>query len=264
MKYGYLFIIGLFIISVYQKKVTSEKIEVREVKTEKSISTQKQEAPTQNVGEDVAVENILPDIDCSSQEITIKLAFPNKNPENRWEREINLPLTGKFTEESHFVTDKDSFDDARLFANGKDENIDSHLERSYEIYKKYDSTLTFQNLYAKWWQKVWTPSEGGEIGQGSVGKVQVNELSPAMEMWFLNMMWAPGQRPARGTKFILEYDSKHIVVIAGYETGPADKKFVGGVTREVHAFLGTNPNSDIKISLLKYQNSPIGPVKCKS
>jgi len=85
-----------------------------------------------------------------------------------------------------------------------------------------------------------------------------------MEMWFLTMMWDSGERPKPGTKFILKANGRSLIVVAGYETGPSSSKFLGGVTPEVHKYLGTTSNSDIWIDLLSDQSLPIGPVKCSS
>ena len=73
-------------------------------------------------------------------------------------------------------------------------------------------------------------------------------------------MWARGEQPKRGTKFLMSYRDKKVVVISGYECGPAQEKYLGGVTCEVHAWLVTNSNSEIKIEYLENQNVPVGPI----
>lgn len=206
-------------------------------------------------------DQIIEYIDCKSEGLVIKHKYAYGKEETHWSREVTLPATGKFVEESHYVTTRDEFTE-RSFPNSKDERINEHLELSFELYKKYDSTITIEELYPKSWNKVWTPQEGGHFGQGSVGDVQLNELKPEMEMWFLTMMWDIGHRPKRGTKFLLRANQKSVVVIAGFETGPGSERFLGGVTREVHAWLGTGNSSEIEISKLSDQNVPIGPVKC--
>ncbi len=193
---------------------------------------------------------------CETTPKTIKQGFRNE-----WSRTVELPTSGKFVEESHYVTTND-------FASGgwpstKVESIDEHLQRSFQLYKKYNSEIQFDNLYKNHWQKEWTPEEGGHFGQGSVGEVQKNELAPEMEMWFMTMMWASSNdRPARGTKFLLQANGKSVVVIAGFETGPSSESKLGGVTPEVHKWLKTDNNSTIKVSFLKDQMVVVGPLNC--
>ncbi len=194
---------------------------------------------------------------CQTQTYTVFHSFLNQ-----WSRTVQLPATGKFVQESHYVTTQDKFSGGRLFANTVTENINSHLQRSFSLYKNYDSSKTFGQLYSASFQKQWTPAESGSIGQGSVGNIQTQELTPEKEMWFMTMMWAPGTRPPRGTKFLLSANGKKVVVIAGYETGPRSQSFLGGLTTETHAWLGTNNNSQITVSFLKDQSIPIGPITC--
>lgn len=198
--------------------------------------------------------------DCSAISASLEHAFPRGT--TPWSRTLSLPVTGKFVEESHYVTTQDKFKN-KSWPSLKEELIRPHLQRSFQIYKSYDPRIKIQELYGKSWQKEWTPEEGGHFGQGSVGASQLNELSVEMEMWFLTMMWAKGERPAKGTRFRLSANGKSVVVQAGYETGPASQKFIGGVTREVHKWLNTSSDSEIAISKLKNQEMPLGPVNCR-
>jgi hypothetical protein len=179
-----------------------------------------------------------------------------------WTRAVSLPAKGRFVEESHYVTDQDDFENGN-WPKSKAEAITEHLKRSLEIYQQYDPPATAQQLYANAWQKEWTPQEGGYFGQGAVGEVQRDELTVEMEMWLLTMMWASGERPARGTKYLLTANDRNVVVIAGYETGPSGEQYMGGVTREVHYWLKTNSDADISIALLKDQSLKPGPVTCQ-
>jgi len=200
----------------------------------------------------------LPTIEPKFEPYTIH----QEGPKGEWERTVTLPATGKFVEESHYVTNKDWFPDGRKFPCSEKEYIDQHLNRSLQIYKRHDEHISFPQLYKSEWNKVWTPEEGGKFGQGSVGDIQVKELSPEMEIWFMTMMWRSDSKPSRGTKFLLSANNRHVVVVAGYETGPGDKKFIGGITREVHAWLRTDDDSDIEIRYLSEQEKiPIGPVE---
>ncbi len=201
-------------------------------------------------------------INYSTDTLTIRHSFRfGKDTSKYWNRTITLPVTGKFVQEAHYVTTLDSFPNGKLFADSLQQNIGKHLKRSYDIYLKFDSTIYFNELYKFNYQKEWTPAESGKIGQGSVGNIQKKELTPEMELWMVNMMWADNSKPKRGTRFLLSFKNKKVIVLAGYETGPSQKEFIGGVTREVHAWLGSNNNSEIKIEYLVNQNLPLGPIK---
>ena len=189
-------------------------------------------------------------------------AYRYGDTSKHWYRTVALPAEGKLVEESHYVTTLDTFTEGRLFANAVDERIHPHLERSLALYQRIDSAASYDDLYGKPWQQQWTPAERGAIGQGSVGNVQVEELTPEQELWLLTMMWGKGAKPARGTKFLLQANGKSVVTIAGYETGPGAQKFLGGVTREVHYWLGTDNNDSIKVALLENQHLPCGPITC--
>ena len=223
--------------------------------------------PLLALAEDAAhkdMKRILPNIDCSPEAYEVNHEYSyGKDPSKNWKRKVILPKKGRFVGESHYVTKSDVFPHGRFFANKKDENIKKHLQRSFELYKAYDPDMTFDRMYQYKWSKQWTPAEKGKIGQGSVGEIQVKELTPEMEMWFMTMMWANGERPKRGTKFLLEANGRAVVVVAGYETGPGQEQYLGGVTREVHMWLGTSNNSKIKVSLLQSQYEPLGPVTCR-
>jgi hypothetical protein len=192
---------------------------------------------------------------------TIKHAYRlGRDSTKHWERTIELPAKGRFVEESHYVTNMDAFPNQRLFANSLTERIDFHLKQSLISYLEVDSSMTFDSLYLHSWQKQWTPAERGQIGQGSVGVIQTKELTVWDEMWMMNMMWAPGHRPKRGSKFLMTYQGKSVVVIAGYETGPSSNQYLGGCTTEVHAYLGTTNASEILVEYLEDQEVSSGPV----
>lgn len=204
----------------------------------------------------------LPVIDCSSEYKKINLAFQFGASEENWKKTIALPTIGKFAVEDHYVTNHDVFPYSRLFPIAREELIEEHLENSFTLYQKYNTKTSFQKLYP-YNNRVWTKSEGGEIGQGSIGDGQVRLLSPEMELWLLTMMWEDGEKPIMGTKFLVKANGKAVVVIAGFETGPRYQKFVGGLTQEVHHWLGTTDESQIEIHYLKNQNVPFGPVICQ-
>lgn len=196
----------------------------------------------------------LPLIDCTPQGFTVGLVKHGG---------VDLPATGKFVGESHYLTTQDHFPGGSKYPTDDKEGMTAHLERSLALYQQYDATATLDGLFPPTpWHRVWTPSENGHIGQGSVGDIQLSELTPEMEMWFLTMMWKPGARPARGTKFLLRNGGKQVVVVAGFETGPGSAKFLGGVTWEVHKWLGSDNDTQLTLTLLADQSVPIGPVDC--
>ncbi len=203
------------------------------------------------------------DINNTTEPIVIKHKYSfGTDTSKHWQRTITLPATGKFVQESHYVTTNDEFPGNRLFAKTQDENITLHLKNSLHIYQSYDSTMTYERLYNNKHKKVWTPAERGNIGQGSVGNIQTDELTPEMELWMMCMMWAPGEKTERGTKFILSANGKKVVAVAGYETGPGQKKYLGGVTCEIHAWLGTTSSSDITVEYAEDQSLVCGPLNC--
>jgi len=179
-----------------------------------------------------------------------------------WQREIELPAKGQFAQESHYVTTNDRFNNERLFANAVTENIDRHLLVGYHIYKEFDPAITQAALYEETWEKEWTPAESGSIGQGSIGERQKSLLYPETELWLMTMMWAKGERPEVGTKYVVWANGKAVVVVAGFETGPRYERYLGGLTPEVHHWLGTDAYSEINVAYLKDQTLAAGPIKC--
>lgn len=200
----------------------------------------------------------IPAGNCATSEATIRQALNRGN--NSWDRTIELPYSGRFVEESHYVTSSDKF--LSPWPKTKKEEIHHHLKESLRIYRRFEPKATLADLFPNSWNKEWTPEEGGRFGQGSVGDLQRSELTTSMEMWFMTMMWANGERPKPGTKFLLSTNDKHIIVVAGFETGPSDQKYLGGITREVHHWLGTNSQDSIKIQLLENQSLTPGPIRC--
>ncbi|MEM7012009.1 MAG: N-acetylmuramoyl-L-alanine amidase [Verrucomicrobiota bacterium] len=199
----------------------------------------------------------LPEIDCTFEPVTIKMLPSGRSP-------IDLPTSGRLPGESHYVTTEDGTFGSNKYPTSKDQNIQSHLKRSLKLYQDFDPNATFEQLYGSLpqFQQVWTPAEGGHIGQGSVGDFQLNNLTPEMEMWFFTMFWRASSKPAPGTRFLVSANGKQVVCCGGFETGPGGSQLLGGVTWEVHAWLGTNNSSQIKVAKLKNQLVPFGPVVC--
>jgi hypothetical protein len=189
---------------------------------------------------------------CTTYSLTVKLKG----------RTVTLPATGLWTLESHLATQDDSFPGQHLFPETVTENITQHLDRACELLKKLVPGTDCNNVYRTTWEKEWTPPENGLAGQGSVGDLKPSSKE---EMWVFNMMWIGDSVPKPGTKFLASYNGKNVVVVGGYETGPASSKFLGGFQREVLWYLGaTEDSSKVKLSALKNQSLPPGPVTCSN
>jgi len=199
---------------------------------------------------------VLPTVDCTPEPITIHRVGGSK---------VRLPKSGQMWGESHYVTREDGPFSSGGYPKNKDEKIKRHLNRSLKAYQHYDPTATFDSLYGDLpqYQQVWTPSEGGNIGQGSIGDSQLRLLTTEAEMWFLTMYWKSSSKPAPFTRFLVSANGKNVVCNAGFETGPGDTNLLGGVTWEVHKWLGTGNSSDLKVTLLRDQMAPFGPVVCE-
>ncbi len=205
----------------------------------------------------------LPTIVCESQADTVQHAFRFGAPTKHWQRSLALPAKGPFVEESHYLTNQDKFPNQQIYPKKVKEHIRTHLERSLKIYQQYVPEVTLDSLYGESWQQQWTPSEMGHIGQGSIGDQQLELLTPEAELWLMTMMWKRGTRPEPGTKFLLKANRKAVVVVAGYETGPGQRRFLGGLTTEVHHWLGTDSKSIIEVHSIAKQDIPVGPVVCE-
>lgn len=208
---------------------------------------------------------------CTLTPITVELQFDGERVT------ASLPTTGSVVEEAHYVTTLDKLPDGASYprpmaVQPKDasdvqcnEGIEDHLLRSLEIYRGFQPDVTMDDLYSKWWHKVWTPQESAQCGQGSIGDEQLETLTPQEEMWLYTMNWAPGNRPPPGTRFLLSWNGRHVVAVAGYETGPEVPFFLGGASPEVHHWLGTdNHTTEISVGLLTDQSLEPGPIQCSA
>lgn len=180
---------------------------------------------------------------------------------------VSLPARGFFVMESHYATREQKFGDGRLFPKDQKEGIDLHLKQSCEFMKfafpdlGEDCPTIYHEPSLEKYTTVWTPPEGGKAGQGAVGNLKP---TAEQEIWQGNMYWKGKSKPKPGTRYLICNESKTCVVISmGYEIGPGDKKFLGGVTREVHWALGAKNGSLLTLGKLKDQSLPYGPVTCK-
>jgi hypothetical protein len=175
-------------------------------------------------------------------------------------RTVELPAKGRWTLESHLATQDDSFPKNRLFPKSSKENVSEHLARSCAEVQKFVPAATCDEIYNNRWTKVWTPPEGGKAGQGARGNLRPPS---GEEPWIFNMMWVGKSMPAPGTKFLASFKGRHVVVVGGYEKGPASGRFLGGFQPEVFWYLGAEwGSSKVKLSALTDQGLPAGPIDC--
>lgn len=172
---------------------------------------------------------------------------------------ITLPAEGRFVVESHLATTSDSF--LALWPVTSTDSITPHLQRACQILSLVDQSVgpNCVNVYGPTWTREWTPPEGGVSGQGSVGNLKP---SAVQEMYSGNMFWQ-GNKPAAGTKFLACVRTRCVVVATGFETGPRDPVYLGGLQPEVHYLLRSTDQSLIKWGRLKNQSLAYGPVECQ-
>lgn len=177
---------------------------------------------------------------------------------SKWQKDVVLPVSGKWVLESSLATKEDVFPDNRLFPKDSFELIQAHLDRSCVEMKKmgFKSCDIHQNYYVK----QWTPPEGGKAGQAATGNLRPSVVE---ELMTCNMMWRSGAKPKPGTKFLITRGSFSVVICMGYEVGPGSEDWLGGCQGEVFSALGGTSDRVMKIGYLKDQTLPYGPVKCE-
>jgi len=160
---------------------------------------------------------------------------------------VTLPATGAMVLEAHLVAEEDGFAPG-VWPSEIWQGIPEHYNTSFGL-SKLVMTRT----------QSWAPQESSQFGQGSTGA----QLPGLDEAWYINMMWS--DRPARGTKMIVQLPGggPTVVAAAGYETGPGNTDRLGGVTEEVHFYLGTGHLDDMTIGFAADQNVPLGPIDCQ-
>ncbi|WP_374029757.1 N-acetylmuramoyl-L-alanine amidase [Bdellovibrio bacteriovorus] len=169
---------------------------------------------------------------------------------------VYFPAKGRFVQESHYANNQESFN-GRLFPKTETEGMEAHLNRSFEILKRYLPNAVFSDVYNSKYKRIWTPANDGSIneyGQASRGDIRP---SPVEELWQGNMNFV--SLPAVGTKYMLTApNGKKCVIQMGYERGPGSAEFLGGLTTEVHYYLGTHNESILSIDVCP-QDTPLGP-----
>lgn len=163
-------------------------------------------------------------------------------------RYLRTPAIGPVVKEAHLVTVEEDFP-ATWPSSSRDQ-----IARHYAL-----SAQTTGYVMSR--TEAWAPAgEGGSMyGQGSTGrKVPVEE-----EAWYVNMYWR--QRPAAGTRMIITNpaNGRAVVAAAGYETGPGANTAIGGVTEEIHDYLGTSHRGTLMLGFAEDQTLPYGPIDCE-
>ncbi len=158
---------------------------------------------------------------------------------------LRLPATGMMALEAHLVTVGDDFGGS--WPRSGTDGVEEHWAMSQE-------TTGFVMVR----DQPWCPQESCEYGQSACG----HPLPVEDEHWCVNMYWR--DRPDEGTRMILMNDEgRAVVVAAGYETGPGDLDYIGGVTEEAHAYLGSGHGSALTLGFAVDQSLPLGPIECR-
>ena len=163
-------------------------------------------------------------------------------------RVLHLPALGPVVKEAHLVTVDEAF--PSTWPTTARDQIDRHYQLSANA-----------TGYVMSRSEPWAPAgEGGsEYGQGSTGaKVPV-----VAEAWYVNMYWR--QRPAAGTRMIITNpaNGRSVVAAAGFETGPGANTAIGGVSEEIHDYLGTGHRDTLMLGFAEDQTLPYGPIDCQ-
>lgn len=198
-----------------------------------------------------------PEVNCTTVKETVRL---------RW-GETSFPSTGKFVVESHYATEEETFENAAAFPKTMTDEIARHLDLSCALlHSAFGFTGNCADIYRASYERVWTPAEGG----GVAGQAARSQLKPSLEqeLWQGNLMYASiHDMPAPGTKYIATNtkNGKSVVVSMGFEIGPAQRTFLGGLVTEVQYFLGTLQDDSSKVTLGRAQDQslPYGPIVCE-
>ncbi|MGE3669878.1 MAG: hypothetical protein AB7K71_09475 [Polyangiaceae bacterium] len=162
-------------------------------------------------------------------------------------RYLRTPATGPVVKEAHLVTVSDDF------GGGWPTSFTDQIARHYNLSQAATN-------YTMTRSEPWAPAgEGGsQYGQGSTGV----PLPVVAEAWYVNMYWR--NKPAAGTRMIIKNpaNGRAVVAAAGYETGPGSNTAIGGVTEEIHNYLGTGHRDDLQLGFAVNDSLPYGPIQC--
>ncbi len=162
-------------------------------------------------------------------------------------RYLRTPATGPVVKEAHLVTVDDDF------GGGWPSSFTDQITRHYTLSQAATG-------YSMSRSEPWAPAgEGGsQYGQGSTGV----PLPVEAEAWYVNMYWR--NKPAPGTRMIIKnpVNGRAVVAAAGYETGPGSNTAIGGVTEEIHHYLGTGHRDELQLGFAVSDSLPYGPIQC--
>lgn len=162
-------------------------------------------------------------------------------------RYLHTPTSGRVALEAHLVTVEDDFGGG--WPGTFTEGLEAHYALSFAT-SNYVMDRT----------EPWAPAgEGGSMfGQSAFSR----PLPVLDEAFYVNMYWR--RRPAPGTRMLIgnPRNGRTIVGAGGYETGPGDPRFIGGVTEEIHHYLGTGHGDALSFAFLVDPSLPLGPVTC--
>lgn len=190
---------------------------------------------------------------CAFEQTTVSLI-------NRTEP-VKLPAKGLLVNESHYLAKEDSL---KAYPKTATEGMTEHLKHScvrMKLLTKEDIGANCEKVYKASYQKVWTPSEGGNIGQGAIGNVRPEIIQ---EMFQGTMYFKRASLPAKGEKWIALNPSngRATVIAMGFEVGPGSAKFLGGISTEAHYLLGSNNSTELIFGKAVDQSLPYGPLDC--
>jgi len=163
--------------------------------------------------------------------------------------DLDMPATGPIVMEAHLVTVDDGYgtEGGGDWPQSIDENIDSHYALSQDAVN-----------FVMHRTQSWAPRESSEYGQAAY----YHKLPVEDEGWYVNMYWS--ERPDAGTRMIVQApDGRAVVAAAGYETGPGDPDHIGGVTEEIHHYLGTGHLDELTLGFAADEDLPLGPISCE-
>jgi len=170
---------------------------------------------------------------------------------------FSLPATGYMVEESHYLVKGDSF------PKSASDGIELHIQKNCSLLRKFAPGLDAKctPVYKNSWERVWTPAEGGRVGQGARG---MNFPSREEVIWQANMFFAKGFLPNPGEKWLVTNiaTKKSFVVNMGYEVGPRDSKWIGGLVPEASYMVG-GAGVEVSLGRILDQNVSYGPINCQ-
>lgn len=172
-----------------------------------------------------------------------------------------MPVTKPMAHESHYIVP--GLDPEGLTT--QTDRIKPHLQRTCDQllrgkWAKYFPGMSADchEIYRGGGWSEWTPPEPTR-GHGSAAYPGVE-----CEAATANMYWTSKSAPAKGTRFLAKNpkNGKVFVLCMGYEAGPGDKAFGGGLGSEAMYYLGAAHGSVLTLARAADQTLPYGPVEC--